>query len=680
MPDMTITPELFRNPISLFDNITDADIARHHVRLGAEFEMILSGEHPDRDHSNLGEEDYLQLCTESFIPAVGGTLGMVTTEYGEHRSEGYNKWHFTGDGSLDPNEDDEDNGSFGLELVSPVFDYADMFPAYMRVRKWAHEDDPLIAYTNGSCGMHVGVSSSPSPEKFDPVLFSLLVDDFYVLSKCDRSNNGYANPFYKYIFGNYSDFLREVLNQHSSAPLRKRMSDAIAQRGFNDRYSVNFANLASRGYVEYRSPGGNWLEHSEDFMRDLFHRISVSFLAAGGLIDHPLLNSIYESRLCYALQQPNHVTAAFPSQRVTSFPSLLHLEVDKGVSYQLPNSARSHFYLHLGINDASIWEAPRSHFRGVRPIYSLGEPSSLSSQFHKVVSFSEASRQCTPSVVGRAADRAASIRVLHALSSLSTWLRTHDTVSASMSLNMIELLQSRNPGRLLREYGAVVTDLKSRFDAFCHCASLPASKVSSRSLIHSLWLQNISERVRRAAMRAAHESVMEHVSLMPASQLLTSIVTSILCTAEQSGQRLSTSSLMPILQRSCINDVEVGIKNILLSMTFPECGVDMQTISSYVDNNALEFVSVANVMSVFAQPTDFTMYAELRAKLAPFLENTPSFDSAQMTRHVRSMLVRSGDRLARTMRHAWRVTGAVHELSSRLGTRAIKSVLLGDLV
>jgi len=671
MPTSVITPELFRSPLKLFDSVSDADLTHHGIRLGAEYEMILAGTHPDRSDFD-SERGYLQHCVESFIPAVGGEVGHVTREYGDHRGDGYTKWHFTGDGSLDPDDvdfdDDGDTGSFDLELVSPVMDYQDMFSTYLKVHRWAHGETPIRAYTNESCGMHVGVSSAHTPhrENFDPLLFSLLVDDHFVLSQCGRLNNSYANVFYTSLLGNNPDLVRTALNA-SGGSLRTRMAQAIRDSGYSDRYSVNTSNLSSRGYMEYRSPGGNWLEHPEPFMQDLFRRIGVAFLVASGVLDHPLLSAIYESRLCYALQATDPSNSLFPSSRVTVFPSLLDAEASRGLYWKLPRVRGVSYAAYLRDNSLFIMKAPRA-------LSSVGfsEPSGTSLVTLEKTGESWNIRQSTSGV-----NRSQALDIFCALESLYQWSQV-TFVPNDFSSSLIAALRSCSPGRLLREYASAATPLVTSVASLNRVLRTSRYRQMYRASLHTLWVSSVSDRVRRVAMQRSKDSVLFYMSTTTFPAMTQRVVTQIMDDALHQGNPCGPSDIHRVFRQVGMEDTKIVSRNMLLVCLFPECSLNCTTLSDYIRNDALSFVTVENVMSVFAQPTDFTPYAELRRLLAPFLMRSFDSDTVGITRSLRKSLVQSGAQLSTTMRRAWYVTGAVHELSRQLGCRAIKPILLGE--
>lgn len=188
---------------------------------------------------------------ESFSDSVG-----VNAIYSSDRYENVNKtdWRVEPDGSISTN----DVTDTGLEFVTPDGGLAleEMLGKMELVKKWA---DSMGCYTNSSTGLHISVSIPKySISAIDYVKLVLLLGDNYILDVFNRRGNRYARSSFDYInkevAGNPSivtkmfEKMRGVLDQFAS----RLISSTNPQRTF----SINLKH----GYIEFRSPGGEWLD------------------------------------------------------------------------------------------------------------------------------------------------------------------------------------------------------------------------------------------------------------------------------------------------------------------------------------------------------------------------------------------------------------------------------------
>jgi hypothetical protein len=126
------------------------------------------------------------------------------------------------------------------------------------VRAWALAND---CYTNSSTGLHINVSvPNTSMISVDYVKLVLLLGDQYILDMFGRSASTYAKSSYKEIVSRIQSNpagVTEVLDK-----MKKYLAHLGAQsihNGSTTKYvSVNFKG----DYVEFRSPGGDWLNET----------------------------------------------------------------------------------------------------------------------------------------------------------------------------------------------------------------------------------------------------------------------------------------------------------------------------------------------------------------------------------------------------------------------------------
>jgi hypothetical protein len=189
------------------------------------------------------------------VKDFGRTLGVKVNYspkyHGGSKSEG--AWRIEPDSSIDP--DDDDDG--GLEFITPHggLPLDEMITKMEEVRAWALANG---CYTNSSTGLHINVSvPNLSRITVDYVKLVLLLGDNYVLDLFGRSANTYAKSSYQEIVSRIKSNptgVTEVLDK-----MKKYLAHLGAQsihNGSTNKYvSANFKG----DYVEFRSPGGDWL-------------------------------------------------------------------------------------------------------------------------------------------------------------------------------------------------------------------------------------------------------------------------------------------------------------------------------------------------------------------------------------------------------------------------------------
>lgn len=217
----------------------------------------------ESDNSDLGD------LADDYSRAVGRGVNTSTTYHGVRND---NEYTIEPDGSLDPDSSDD----AGLEFVSPPLPLEEMVKDLQKTVAWAKARG---CYTNTSTGLHMNVSvPNYSFNKLDYVKLALLLGDEYILKEFGRSANGYAKSAMSKI--------REKLPSDPSQvqTLLQQMKNGMAQEaskaihaGHTDKYtSIN----TKTGYIEFRSPGGNWLEEDLPKLINTLYRFVVALDAA----------------------------------------------------------------------------------------------------------------------------------------------------------------------------------------------------------------------------------------------------------------------------------------------------------------------------------------------------------------------------------------------------------------
>lgn len=216
-----------------------------------------------------GDED-IENVAESFSDAIGRPCNASSDYHGVRKKGEYT---VEPDGSLDPDDSDDT----GLEFVSPPLPLTELVADLSDVINWAAS---YGCYTNDSTGLHMNVSvPNFSNDKLDYVKLAILMGDEYVLKQFGRQANTYCKSGFQKVLSNIgqksADDVENFLNLMKQG-LAKEASDLI-HSGYTDKYtSIN----TKTGYVEFRSPGGNWLDEDIGKLTNTLYRFVVALDAA----------------------------------------------------------------------------------------------------------------------------------------------------------------------------------------------------------------------------------------------------------------------------------------------------------------------------------------------------------------------------------------------------------------
>jgi hypothetical protein len=222
---------------------------------------------------NSGEIDADQVADE-FSQAVGREVRVNTRYHQSGDRPGPNNQFYVvePDGSLEGDND----GDEGLEFVSPPMPIDELLKDLNAVKAWAGR---MGVYTNQSTGLHINISVPDySLDRLDYVKLALLLGDEYVLKQFGRSSNTYA----KSALGKVRDRVRS--NPEDAQRLLDKMKGQMGElaskaihSGSTDKYtSINTKD----GHIEFRSPGGDWLDDNFDKIENTLLRFTVAMSAA----------------------------------------------------------------------------------------------------------------------------------------------------------------------------------------------------------------------------------------------------------------------------------------------------------------------------------------------------------------------------------------------------------------
>jgi len=222
-------------------------------------------------------EGSIEEVADSFRDAVGRPI-LASTSYHSSRVERPSTKNLEYIVEPDSSIDVDDNNDRGLEFVSPPLPIEELLSDLNKVKAWA---DRTGCYTNDSTGLHINVSVpgwSGDLSQLDYVKLALLLGDEHVLESFGRAGNTYC----KSAMGKIQKAVKQ--NPDKAEELLERMRQGMDQlaskaihSGVTDKYtSINTKN----GYIEFRSPGGDWLNDNFKEIDNTLRRFTVALSAA----------------------------------------------------------------------------------------------------------------------------------------------------------------------------------------------------------------------------------------------------------------------------------------------------------------------------------------------------------------------------------------------------------------
>jgi hypothetical protein len=224
-----------------------------------------------------GGETSIEEVADSFQTAIGRDV-QASSSYHSGRVErpSTKSLHYIvePDSSLDP----DDSDAQGLEFVSPPLPIEELLSDLNKVKAWA---DKTGCYTNSSTGLHINVSVpgwSGDLNQLDYVKLAVLLGDEFVLSSFGRTGNTYA----KSAMGKIRDAVRR--NPDRAQELMDKMKsgmDQLASKIVHGRSTEKYTSInVKNGYIEFRSPGGDWLNDNFAEIENTLRRFTVALSAA----------------------------------------------------------------------------------------------------------------------------------------------------------------------------------------------------------------------------------------------------------------------------------------------------------------------------------------------------------------------------------------------------------------
>lgn len=199
--------------------------------------------------SNNQEGRSLEEVADEFSSAMDRPVNYSDRYHqGKRTTDGYT---LEPDGSLDTDR----YGVSGLEFISPPLPIDQMISDLNKVKQWATEND---CYTNEQTGLHINVSIPKfDAAQLDYVKLALLLGDQYVLDLFGRTGNTYTGSALAIVKKRVAE------RPEDAAALLEKMRgnlESIATRAVHSGITNKFTSINNKsGYIEFRSPGGDWL-------------------------------------------------------------------------------------------------------------------------------------------------------------------------------------------------------------------------------------------------------------------------------------------------------------------------------------------------------------------------------------------------------------------------------------
>jgi len=207
-----------------------------------------------------------------FAHAIGidsSSINVSSSYHGAKREDG--KWIIETDSSINANSRE---GEVGLEFVSPAQPIKKTLDQMERLVGWAKSNN---CRTDKSTGLHMNISfSGYSLDKLDYIKLALFMGDNYILDQFSRSTNTYCASATSTILRQASTGAVESV----FAKMREHMN-AAASKIIHDGLTQKYPSINTKGgYIEFRGPGGDYLNKPLDKLGNMAIRLAMAMKIA----------------------------------------------------------------------------------------------------------------------------------------------------------------------------------------------------------------------------------------------------------------------------------------------------------------------------------------------------------------------------------------------------------------
>ena len=191
-------------------------------------------------------------------------FGNVMSSGQYHGASEHDGWRVEPDSSIQ-------GYGIGVEIISPPLPLDEMAECVHSVSEWAI----LRNYeTNSSTGLHINVSV-PGIENLDYIKLVVLLGDEHILEQFGRESNRYAKSSFNIIRRFVEIMDTSALPKLKANFVRNLME--VSKKFVRVLISVGkyVSVRLDDGYVEFRSPGGDWLNADIDKILDTVNRFAT---------------------------------------------------------------------------------------------------------------------------------------------------------------------------------------------------------------------------------------------------------------------------------------------------------------------------------------------------------------------------------------------------------------------
>jgi len=229
-------------------------------------------------YANTGGVYSIEAVADSFQTAIGRPVKWGDDYHNIDRDAAFASGAYIvePDGSLEPDSSDDR----GLEFISPPLPLDDVAKDLKKVKAWADKNNCYTSKRNKT-GLHINVSVPGLDEdmkNLDFVKLALLLGDKYVLSEFGRLGNSYAKSAYNIVMKNIRD--RPESAEALLDRMRENLSKAASRIIHNAKTEKYTSANVKDGYIEFRGPGGDWLDDNFDKIQQTIERFVVATDAA----------------------------------------------------------------------------------------------------------------------------------------------------------------------------------------------------------------------------------------------------------------------------------------------------------------------------------------------------------------------------------------------------------------
>jgi hypothetical protein len=222
----------------------------------------------DANEGRGGTTDLSEIAAD-FKEAVGMPVQVSTSYHGKTKPT--DAYMIEPDSSLSSPESSNDGG---LEFVSPPLSVPEMIDQLKKVKEWA---GMYGCYTNSTTGLHINVSlPGYSIAKLDYIKLALFLGDEYVSDQFGRLGNTYAKSA-------MAEIRKRVRKQNDSEAIAGLMNAVkgnmarFASKIIHSGETEKFVSINTKdNRIEFRSPGGDWMDSDLDKVINTMLRFVVA--------------------------------------------------------------------------------------------------------------------------------------------------------------------------------------------------------------------------------------------------------------------------------------------------------------------------------------------------------------------------------------------------------------------